>query len=399
MADKNENIPKHRQTIFIVLVIIAALFILIRLMTMQIVEGESYRSYLTEGYSVTKTIEASRGSLYDRYGRPLATNRVRYDITIDKNNVVKDSENSIILELISILEKNGEEWIDNLPLSKEAPFVYSGTETAQKRLRSTLDLADFASAEDVVFRLKERYDLEGMSDEDFRKVAGVRYEMERVGYNFVTPYTFAKDVSSVTINIISEHSFYFQGIEITESYEREYPNGDVAPHIIGITGIIYEEEYENLDKSVYGMNDIIGKSGLELAFESQLKGKDGKLKITYNANGEIISEEVIEEAVPGAAVISTIDMDLQRVTLAALEKQILNLRSTAEAGKGKESEGGAAVVIDVGTGEILAAANYPSYNLTTYYQDYTDLLATEYNPLFNRTTEGLYAPGSTFKPV
>ncbi|MBQ2794997.1 MAG: hypothetical protein IJF04_03120, partial [Oscillospiraceae bacterium] len=399
MADKNQNISRSRQTIFIVIVIIAALIILIRLMTMQIVEGESYRSYLTEGYSVTKTIEASRGNIYDRYGRPLATNRVRYDITVDKNNIVTDSENSIILELISILEENGEEWIDNLPITKEAPFEYTGTETARKRLRSTLDIADFASAEDVVFRLKERYDLEGMSDEDFRKVAGVRYEMERVGYNYITPYTFAKDVSSTTINIISEHSYYFQGIEITENYEREYPNGDVAPHIIGITGIIYEEEYANLDKTVYGMNDIIGKSGLEAAFESQLKGKDGKLKVTYDANGEIISEEVIEEAVPGAAVISTIDMDLQRVTFSALEKQILNLRSTAEAGKGKESEGGVAVVIDVGTGEILAAANYPSYNLSTYYQDYATLVETEYNPLFNRATEGTYAPGSTFKPV
>ncbi|MBQ6801753.1 MAG: hypothetical protein IJP05_01640, partial [Oscillospiraceae bacterium] len=289
MADKNQNISRSRQTIFIVIVIIAALIILIRLMTMQIVEGESYRSYLTEGYSVTKTIEASRGNIYDRYGRPLATNRVRYDITVDKNNIVTDSENSIILELISILEENGEEWIDNLPITKEAPFEYTGTETARKRLRSTLDIADFASAEDVVFRLKERYDLEGMSDEDFRKVAGVRYEMERVGYNYITPYTFAKDVSSTTINIISEHSYYFQGIEITENYEREYPNGDVAPHIIGITGIIYEEEYANLDKTVYGMNDIIGKSGLEAAFESQLKGKDGKLKVTYDANGEIIS--------------------------------------------------------------------------------------------------------------
>ena len=399
MADKNQNISRSRQTIFIVIVIIAALIILIRLMTMQIVEGESYRSYLTEGYSVTKTIEASRGNIYDRYGRPLATNRVRYDITVDKNNIVTDSENSIILELISILEENGEEWIDNLPITKEAPFEYTGTETARKRLRSTLDIADFASAEDVVFRLKERYDLEGMSDEDFRKVAGVRYEMERVGYNYITPYTFAKDVSSTTINIISEHSYYFQGIEITENYEREYPNGDVAPHIIDITGIIYEEEYANLDKTVYGMNDIIGKSGLEAAFESQLKGKDGKLKVTYDANGEIISEEVIEEAVPGAAVISTIDMDLQRVTFSALEKQILNLRSTAEAGKGKESEGGVAVVIDVGTGEILAAANYPSYNLSTYYQDYATLVETEYNPLFNRATEGTYAPGSTFKPV
>ena len=399
MADKNLNITKDRQTVFIVLVIIAALIILVRLMTMQIVEGESYRSYLTEGYSVTKTIEASRGGIYDRYGRPLADNRVRYDVTFDKNNVVKDSENELILELISILEKNGEEWIDNLPLSDSAPFFYTGTETAQRRLRNTLDLADFASAADVVFRLKERYGLEGMSDEDFRKVAGVRYEMERVGYNYTTAYTFAKDVSATTINVISEHSYYFQGIEITENYEREYPNGDVAPHIIGITGIIYEEEYANLDKTVYGMNDIIGKSGLESAFEAELKGKDGKLKVTYDANGEIISEEVIEEAVPGAALITTIDMDIQRVTLAALEKQILNLRSTAEAGKGKEAEGGAAVVIDIGTGEILAAASYPSYDLSTYYKDYVALAATEFNPLFNRATEGTYAPGSTFKPV
>lgn len=399
MAEKNENIQKHRQTIFIVVVLIAASIILLRLMTMQIVEGESYREYLTEGYSVTKTIEASRGNIYDRYGRPLAVNKVRYDITFDKNNVIKDSENSLILDLISVLEENGEEWIDNLPLSETAPFEYTGTEGAQKRLRNTLDLAEFASAEDVVFRLKERYDLENASDEDFRKVAGVRYEMERVGYNYVTPYTFAEDVSETTVNIVSEHSYYFQGIEITENYKRDYPNGDVAPHIIGITGIIYEEEYAKLDKSIYGMNDIIGKSGLESAFESQLKGKDGKLKVTYDADGEIISEEVIEEAIPGAAVISTIDMDLQRVTLSALEKQIINLRTTAEAGKGKESEGGAAVVIDVGTGEILAAASYPSYNLTTYYQDYSELSQTEYNPLFNRTTEGLYAPGSTFKPL
>ena len=400
MADNKElNIAKWRQNAVVLFVVLIASIFLIRLMTMQIVEGESYRSYLTEGYSVTKTIEASRGDVVDRYGRFLATNRVRYDITFDKNNILKNSENSVILELVAILEENGEEWIDNLPLSKEAPFVYEGTENAQARLRKHLGLADFASADDVVFRLKEKYGLEEMSDEDFRKVAGVRYEMDRVGYNYVTPYTFAKDVSETTINIISEHSYYFQGIEITESYEREYPNGDVAPHIVGITGIIYEEEYANLDKSVYGMNDIIGKSGLESAYESVLKGKDGKIKITYDANGDIISEEVIEEAVPGATVVSTIDMDLQRVTYNALERQILNLRSTAEAGKGKESEGGVAVVIKVGTGEILAAANYPSYNLSTYYQDYPELSVAEFSPLFNRAAEGTYAPGSTFKPV
>ncbi|MBR5311131.1 MAG: hypothetical protein IKU42_08440, partial [Oscillospiraceae bacterium] len=310
---KERNVALWRQNIIVVFVLLVIGIFLIRLMIMQIVEGESYRSYLTEGYSVTKTIEASRGDIVDRYGRSLATNRVRYDIIFDKNNIVKNTENSVILELIAILEENGESWIDNLPISKEAPFEYTGTENARNRLRKHLDLADFASAEDVVFRLKEKYGLEEMNDEDFRKVAGVRYEMDRVGYNYTTPYTFAKDVSAVTINIVSEHNYYFQGIEITENYEREYPNGDVAPHIIGITGIIYEEEYAHLDKSVYGMNDIIGKSGLELAFESTLKGKDGKLKVTYDAEGEIISEEIIEEAVPGATVVSTLDMDLQRV--------------------------------------------------------------------------------------
>ncbi len=398
MAEKG-NVARSRHIIMVCLVVLAATVILIRLMSMQIVEGDSYRSYLSENYSVYKTIEASRGDLLDTMGRPLAVNRVCYDITFDKNNVVKDSENSVILELISILENNGEEWIDNLPISKEAPFTYSGTETAQTRLRKFLDLAEFASVDDVIFRLKERYKLEDMSDEEFRKVAGVRYEMDRVGYNNKTPYTFAEDVSHTTINIISEHSYYFQGIDITESFEREYPNGDVAPHIIGLTGKIYAEEYESLKDKGYGMNDIIGKSGLEKAFEEQLRGKDGKLKITYDSNGEIISEEVIEEAVPGATVVTTINIDIQRVAYSALEKQILYLRNNAEAGKGKESEGGAVVVMEVGTGKILAAANYPSYNLSTYYADYSSLLETEYNPLFNRTAEGLYAPGSTFKPV
>ncbi len=398
MAEKG-NITRGRHIIFVCLVLLAASIILIRLMTMQIVDSDEYLSYVEGNYSVDKVIPASRGEILDSVGRPFAQNRVCYDITFDKNNVVKNSENSVILELIAILEKNEEDWIDNLPISKTKPFTYSGTEAAQTKLRKFLDLAEFASVDDVIFRLKERYGLEEMSDEDFRKVAGVRYEMDRVGYNYNTAYTFAEDVSTVTINIISEHSYYFQGIDIVESYEREYPNGDVAPHIIGLTGKIYAEEYESLKAEGYGMNDIIGKSGLEKAFEEELRGKDGVLRVTYDSEGEILSEEVIEPAVPGATVVTTLNIDFQRVAYAALEKQILNLRSTAEAGKGKESEGGAAVVIEVGTGKILAAVSYPSYDLSTYYQDYASLLETEYNPLFNRTAEGLYAPGSTFKPV
>ena len=396
---KGENTERWRHIILVVLIVLALFAILVRLMTMQIVDAESYQSYLKEGYSVTRTIEAARGEIVDQFGRSLATNRVCYNVTFDKNNIVPGTENSVILELISILSENGESWIDRLPISDSAPWKFTGSDTANARLRTKLGLADFASIDDVVYHLRERYDLQDASDEEFRKIAGVRYEMERVGYNYYTPYTFAKDVSTSTINIISERSYYFQGIDVTESFVRVYPNGDVAPHIVGTTGIIYEEEYEKLDHSVYGMNDIIGKSGIELAFESVLKGHNGKVKVTYDASGDVVSSEIIDQPVPGGTVVATIDIDLQRVAQNALEKQILNLRATAEAGKGKESEGGTVVVMKVGTGEILAAANYPSYDLSTYYQDYSDLLEVDYNPLFNRACEGLYAIGSTFKPV
>lgn len=399
MADINDKSRQRRHAFFASVLGLTIFTAFIFLARTQIVNGESYQSYLNQGYSVTKTVEAARGDIVDRYGRLLATNQVVYDITFDKNNIPKGTENSIILELIEIMEENGEEWIDTLPISKAAPWHYTGSDGAKKRLLNTLDLAAFASADDVVFQLTERYGLEGMSDEDFRKCAGVRYEMEREGYNYYTEYTFAENVSSETINIISEHSYHFRGVSITESYERIYPAGDIAPHIVGLTGIIYQEEYENVDHSVYGMTDIIGKSGLELAFESSLKGHDGKKKVTYDADGEIVSEEIIDPAVPGYTIQSTIDSDLQRVAQEALEEQILNLRNNAAEGRGKESEGGACVVIKVGTGEILAAANYPSYDLGSYYSDYQALAETDYNPLFNRCCEGTYAIGSTFKPV
>lgn len=399
MPDKNEGYLKYRHITFIVILSLSLFLVMTRLMTMQIINGDTYDDYLDEGYSVIKTIEAARGDIVDRSGLLLATNRVVYDITIDKNKLDVENQNRVILNLISVMEENGEEWIDNLPISKTTPWKYEKSESAQSRLRSRLNLAEFASVEDVVYRLKERYDLEDLSDEEFRKCAGVRYEMERQGFNYNTEYTFAEDVKQETINIISEHSYYFQGIEIAESYERIYPNGDVAPHIVGLTGIIFEEEYEKLDHKIYGMTDIIGKNGIESAFESYLKGHNGKVKVYYDENGEIVKEEIIDPAVPGDTIVSTIDASLQRTAQEALEKQIIHLRNTAAEGKGKESEGGTCVVIKVGTGEILASANYPTYDLSEYYSNYSELSKTEYNPLFNRSCEGLYAIGSTFKPV
>ena len=124
--EKNGNIIKWRHAVLIVIVLVVIFGVMVRLMTLQIVSGEEYQSLLSEGYSVNKKIEAARGDIVDRYGRSLAVNRVCYDITFDKNNIVKNSENSVILELIGILEENGEDWIDSLPISEQAPWEYTG---------------------------------------------------------------------------------------------------------------------------------------------------------------------------------------------------------------------------------------------------------------------------------
>jgi len=394
------NAQKRRLAAAMILVAVVAAGCFVRLMSMQIVNGEAYQELINQGYSTTYPVTAARGEIVDRYGRTLAANRVCHNITFDKNTMPQDEANAIILQLCGILSEAGETWNDTLPLSKAAPFAFEGKDAAVSRLKRMLDeLADFATAGDAVYWLRERYGLQDDSDADFRTVAGVRYEMERQGYNANTPYTFAEDVSEETMTYISEHGYQFPGVGITEGYVREYPAGDVAPHIIGLVGPIYEEEYEKLDRAVYGMDDEIGKSGIEAAFEEKLRGKDGLVKVTYDSGGNVVGEEIVEEPVPGGTVVLTMDMALQRIAQQALEKQILNLRATAQPGKGKEAEGGACVVIKVGTGDILACATYPSFNLSTYNQDYNTLLETAYHPLFNRATEGVYAAGSTFKPV
>jgi len=391
---------KKRLIVTMILVTVIAVGCFIRLMSMQVVNGEAYQELIDQGYSTTYSVTAARGEIVDRYGRTLAANRVSHNISFDKNTMPSDETNAIILDLCGILSDAGEEWNDSLPLSETAPFSFTGSDSSVSRLKKMLDqLPEFATADDAVYWLRERYDLQEYSDADFRIVAGVRYEMERQGYNANTPYTFAEDISEATMTYISEHNYQLPGVSITEGYEREYPAGDVAPHLIGLVGPIFEEEYEELDHSVYGMNDEIGKSGIESAFEDELRGKDGTVKVSYDSDGNVVGEETVEEPLPGDTVVLTLDMDLQRVAQQALEKQILNLRATAEAGKGKESEGGACVVIQVGTGDILACATYPSFNLFTYNQDYNTLLETAYHPLFNRATEGVYAAGSTFKPV
>lgn len=370
------------------------------LIQIQIVHGQAYSELATKGATRSQTIQAARGEITDRYGRPLVQNKVGYNVTLDKAYLTRGEENEIILRLLKLLSAAGDEWIDKLPVTETEPFAFrEGQDEAVSRLKDFLNVGPYTNVQDVMSWLIERYGLEGYEPRQQRQLAGIRYEMERQGFSLTTPYTLAEDVAVSTVIQIKERSYELSGVMVMESTIREYVAGDVAPHLVGQIGPIYAEEYAQLKNKGYAMNDIIGKSGVEEAFESQLRGVNGRRTITLNSNGEVIDAAVTTSPVPGNSIMLTLDINLQRVAQDALESEILWLQDNGKEGEGKEATAGAVVAIDCKTGEILAMASYPTYNLASYSQDYHDLLANPNNPLFNRALQGTYAPGSIFKPL
>jgi penicillin-binding protein 2 len=230
--------------------------------------------------------------------------------------------------------------------------------------------------------------LASYTSQQMRRIAGVRYGMDLIEFGVANNYTLAEDVEMSTISRVKERDFEMPGVMVEETAVREYVSGDLAPHIIGQVGRIYKEEYEELKNKGYRMNDVVGKEGIEKYFEDYLRGQDGVRQITLDSRGNVVSVEEIEPAVPGNTVVMTIDKDLQRVAQDALEKQIKHLQQTAPEGEGREANAGAVVVIENKTGDVLACATYPSYDINEYRSNYNQLLQDTANPLWNRALLG-----------
>lgn len=372
-----------------------------RLMEIQIVEANTYKNMLDRSGPSSQVIKAARGEIVDRGGRPLTTNRMSYDVIFDKAFLPAEEQNDIILRLMLLFEELGEKWDDDLPITAAEPFHVIGDGDARMdKLRGFLGLATYASAEDAMYWLIERYGLQGYSPAQQRKIAGVRYEMEQRGFALNVTYTFATDIDITSVLRIKDRSYELAGVDVIESTIRTYADGTVAPHIVGTIGPIYTEEYDELKELGYAMDDVVGKEGAERAFESYLRGENGVRKIYLDFDGEVSHAEESQSPVPGNTVFLSLDIDYQRLAQEALKTQIENLQQTARPGEGREADAGAVVMLDVKTGQVLAAATYPSYDLTTYRQDYAQLVQdTELTPLVNRALNGEYAPGSTFKPT
>lgn len=387
---------RHYVTVFIIVAFFVAFGGI--LFNAQIVKGEEYALLGSTSVS-SSTVKATRGDIYDRNGVLLVGNRQGNTVIFNASEFPslneQEERNKIILSLIRLFEKNNAEWNDELPIVMSGNGNYVYKEDSEHEIKvmlgeDLLDLNRYASADDCMKELIEKYQLEGFSKSDARKIASVCYQLKLNGFNTANPYRFAEDVDEKIVAFIKELNSFYKGVDVEIEAYREYYDGTLAPHILGMVGAIDAEEYAELSEKGYGMNDLVGKSGIEQLMEDTLRGTDGVKTVSTAADGTTTTE-FTKPVQNGDSVILTLDAGAQKAAQDALE-DLCNTISD------QVPHGGSVVAIDCNTGETLVSATYPSYDLNTYNDEYDKLLEDEASPLWNRAFQSVYAPGSTSKP-
>ena len=391
--------PYRRRLIVVLSFLVAALVCFcVVLFNYQIVNGDEYRALSVAGTAKREVVETSRGIITDRNGKVLVSNRLAYTLKFSDSDFGKDQAacNDAVWRLIELCRAEGVEWIDPLPLTAEAPYTLS-TESPGKTFiswlktnklaytgESTVNLT--ASSDEVMAALRKVYNIDdGYTDQQARLIAGVRY-----GAKISGGYVFAEDVPVRVISQVVDG--HYAGVSTGTSSQRVY-NTTYAAYILGRVSRIFAEDWDNYKDKGYSMDALVGKGGVEEAFESYLHGTNGVKLVTTDKNGKVTGELYAKEPQPGNTVALTIDLDLQKVTEDSLAEKIGSMEQ-----RDGLTRGGAAAVVSVGTGEVLALASYPTYDLSQWDEMYdTWNKDTVGRPMFNRATDGTYAPGSTFK--
>ena len=357
----------------------------------QIRKGDQYRAQSIASNATQETVEASRGIITDRNGKVLVSNQQVYTLKFSRDVFTEDAAlNAAIWRLIDLCQENEVEWTDTLPISRTAPYAYTAAQLPEDfaaYLKARKLPAD-TSAPAAMAALCTLWKLDDgtYTPTQQRLIAGVRYELRSR-----SSYVFAEDVSVELLSQIADG--HFAGVSSGISSKRVY-NTQSAAHILGRITRIYAENWEDYAAQGYSMDALVGESGAEKAFESWLRGSNGKRLVTRDAQGHISGELYTRQPQPGGTVALTIDIDLQAACEKALAQTVQGMID-----KDSNQRGAAAVVMSVGGGEVLALASYPTYDLENVSRDYAQLLEDDRLPLFNRAVDGIYAPGSIFKPV
>ena len=394
--DRQKKRQKNRLFVLAGAGIVGGLIVIANLFSLQVIHGEEYAERANHLFTYTSASEASRGDILDRNGEILVTNTAVYGLRITYAFWEKENQNEKILQLIRMIEQDEDaELNDTLPISSGKYGAY--TYTSQKDSSAYRSMQKFCanqewesdmSADLMMQKLCEKYEI---SDEytkpEARKIAGIRYQMDQESFSMYNAFSLANHISMDLVAKISEQHATYPGVEVDTRAERDIKT-EYAANILGYTGPIFAEDWDKYKEQGYSMNAKVGKTGVEQAFEEYLRGTDGERTIETDYRGNVVSEKETVKAQSGNNVVLTLDIGLQKVAEDSLARQCQNISGAG---------GGAAVAIDVKNGEILALANYPTYNLETFNKDYSKLSKDPLLPLLNRSIAGTYAPGSTYK--
>lgn len=374
-----------------------------KLTQLQLVHGEENVKKAAVHLTTITTVSAARGEILDRYGRPLVTNRTAFSMVLTYSNWQTEGQFDRLLELTRMVEADGGEVKDVMPISKTAPYTFTAenADEAMTKLRkymaesenkihvgNTATAPEFIEAMRVYLKLPDTY-----SQQDVRTVVGLYYSMRTVGFDMRQNFTLATDVTVDLIAKVKENHKKYAGVDFQTESMRQYDT-EYAAHLLGTVHPMWTEDWDGKDGKPgykedprYNMNDSVGDSGIEKAMESYLHGTSGSTTVETTLGGDNLSGQTNSYAPePGNNVVLTIDLELQKAAEQSLAENV--------SGYG---HGGAAVVLDVHSGEVLAMASYPTYNLATFNKEYEELEKDSRKPFTNRATSGLYAPGSTFK--
>lgn len=401
MKARKEN-EKARYNILTILVYIIGIVLLAQLFNLQIVNGEEYRQTSNTKLTRESILEADRGNIKDSSGVKLATVDTQSSVELYKTKIDNETLNNTILNLINILNANGDTYVDNFLVDINPYRFKLESEDSQKKWKKANNIDENASAEETFNYFKDKYKISTDNVEDARKIMAIRYEISYKGYSNTKSIQIAKNISLNSMNQITEQNSKFPGATITENSKRVYTLGNTASHVIGRIGMIEDSELKEYD-SRYDQNDMVGKSGIEYIFEKYLKGTNGVKQIDMDVNGTTTDEYISKEAVAGSDIILTIDSKLQAITEEALKA---NIEKIASGGFGRVygADAGSAVVLNVKTGEVIAMASYPDYNPSDFANGidtntWNYYINGETKPLENKAISMNYSPGSTFKMV
>ena len=393
-----------RYNVITAVVYLIGIIILIRLFDLQIVHGSEYRETSNTRLAREAKIEAARGSILDRSGNVLVSTEMQFSLEMYKSKTDDNQLNESILVMTNILEQNGDSYVDTFPISIE-PFEYHfNNEEELINWKEKYKIPETASAEEAFYLFRDKYNINNENVKEIRQILAIRYAITTIGYSTTRSIEISDEITRTSAVQLQENSQSLTGVNIVVEPVRIYHQGTLASHIIGYASRISQKNLEQFeqegDMHEYDVDDKVGQTGIEKVFENYLRGEDGIKQIDMSVDGTVTGEYTAQEAVGGANIVLTIDANLQRIAEESLEKNILKIR---EGGFGEpyEATGGAVVVANVNSGEILSIVSYPDYEVGLFYDGISNSKYQEYleaGAFYNRAT-GAYPPGSIYKMI